>query len=84
MLQSELEDLCFATLDPECYRKLYHERNELWQKKLVSPAVLEEADRALARSQVWLIHLLYNLMHKRQATQASNKACMSKVSSDNL
>ena len=52
IVQSELEDLCFAILHPECYRRLYLERNDLWQKKMVSPSVLEEADRMLARSQV--------------------------------
>ena len=46
-LQSELEDLCFAVLHPECYRKLHAARNELWKRNVVSPSVAEEADRVL-------------------------------------
>lgn len=46
-LQSELEDLCFAVLHPGCYRKLHAERNQLWQRNVVSPSIAEEADRAL-------------------------------------
>lgn len=30
MMQSELEDLCFAILHPDCYQKLHEERNKLW------------------------------------------------------
>ena len=46
-LQSELEDLCFAVLHPECYRKLHAARNELWKRNVISPSVAEEADRVL-------------------------------------
>ena len=46
-MQSELEDLCFAVLHPECYRKLHAARNELWKRNVVSPSVAEEADRVL-------------------------------------
>lgn len=46
-MQSELEDLCFAVLHPDCYKKLHSERNELWKRNVVSPVVALEADQVL-------------------------------------
>ena len=47
MLQSELEDLCFAILHPDCYRKLHAERDSLWQINVVSPSVADDTDKVL-------------------------------------
>lgn len=47
-MQSELEDLCFAVLHSDCYRKLRAERNELWKRNVVSPALAKEAERVLS------------------------------------
>ena len=44
-MQSELEDLCFAILHPDCYKKLHEERNRLWS---LEPAVITaDADKLL-------------------------------------
>ena len=50
VVQSELEDLCFALLNPDCYQKLHEERNQLWKVNVVSPSMAAEAERALAEA----------------------------------
>lgn len=63
-LQSELEDLCFAILHPDCYKKLHEERNKLWSLEPASiaaetgtplekviPIPIQRTDEALAASQ---------------------------------
>lgn len=51
-LQSELEDLCFAILHPDCYRKLHEERNKLWSLEPVPTLTAVEADHLLKQSEI--------------------------------
>lgn len=49
-VQSELEDLCFAILHPDCYQKLHEERNNLWALEAAPSALTQEADKFLSNA----------------------------------